>query len=883
MPSLSSLVVDLQANTSALRSGLDAAAEHLKSFGEKVSAIDEKIKGLGEMKGIETGKELVEGLAEFVQQGAEAAELAGKLAQATGMPVESFSRLSYAANLSHVSTEDFAKSLEKLDKNLGAAGGGATKQSALFQALGVSVKDAQGNVRGTEDVLGDLAGKFSSMEDGASKTALAMEVFGKSGAQLIPFLNEGKSGIEELEAEADRLGITISGHTAAAATQFEDNLKRLKLAAQGVAAQAAGQLAPALTTLTNQLLGSKDGADALKEASTVLANTLKVLVSAGVIVSGVFDAVGTTLARVASAIANFVQGNFKEALNDAVAVVANEDLKKASDAVGDRLKAVWSDATTSVTDSANKQRDVIKGLADQTEANFQRLEKAPELFKKGMEALTKVLDEYGKQSSLLAGGGKDPLAEIEYRLDKGDLAKDLARVGDQADQMRQKILEAAAALEALKVGNLKVQLTFDNKLAGNQLDFNAGQRTQAFNNIGSSQGSIWAQATAGFADFNDALEKQTAALKEKADWTEQAKIAEAKGDSEGARGALEFAQQAQFAADKAGLAATAFEQAKAAESQFVGGLKVLGQAFTSKLGQLGTTIDDAIKGFQQGGIWGALAALVMDLLSMMDGWKTIQNIAQGALMRALSEMSSGLNGILSALGPVMGAVESIASAVHSVLGPILELIGKLLQGITPIIELVGIALQNIGSSLAPVFEIIGAIITPTLQLLAPILEAVAIVFAALKLVTDEVTLAFNQFIDWLDHTFNNGNNGEGVAAAMGQVQEDQYQLMQLVNDPNGLADIASNTADGLGQLGASSNDASKSLSKFNQDIQNAPDGYKIAGTIFKAIAPTGGGMSTPMGSFGRTPISIDKLEVKANSITDLYNQLLLVHHRGSGG
>jgi len=887
MAALADLVVDLSVNTAALKSGLEGATSMLKAFGSGISSIQKQISEFGELKGVEIGKELVEGLAEFVQKGAEAAEQAGKLAQAAGVPVETFSRLSYAANLSNVSAEDFAKSLEKLDKNLGAAGAGAVKQTALFQALGIAVKDSSGGVRGVEDVLGDLADKFSGMQDGASKTALAMEVFGKSGAQLIPFLNEGRDGLSELEAEADRLGITISGKTSAAATEFEDNLKRLRAAGQAVAAQTAGQLAPALTELTKELLGSKDGADALKEASTVLAGALRVLVSAGVIVAAAFEAAGTAIGRAASIVADALEGKWSQAIGEALTFNRDVmgDIGDAGAKAAQRLQTVWGDGANGVQLATQKSSSAVKTSADSILANFQRLEKAPELFKKGMEALQKVLDDYGKQAAELASGGKDPLAEIQYRLDKGDLAKDLANVGDQATVMRQKILDAAAALEKLKIGNLKIQLNFEEKLASNKLDFDVGQRTQNFNNIGSGQGSIWGQQTQGFQDFNDAITKYAAAVREKAQWEEQAKIATAKGDVEAAEGAQEFAQQAQFAADKANIAATAFEQMKSAGSTFVDGLKVLASSFTSKLGDLGKTIDDAIKGFQQGGIWGALAALVMDLLSMMDGWKTIQNIAQGALMKALQDMSKGLNSIISALQPVMGAIESIASAVHSVLGPILQLIGTILKGIAPLLTALGVSLQVIGSTLGPLIQIIGGILDPLFKVLGVTLEPLVLVFMALKVGADYVALGFNLLVDWVDKLTGHNNEG-GVTDATNQLVADQVQLSQFVSDmqkdPWGaINDFNQQAADGLNTLGEQANKTSTALSKFGQQLSDVPDGFKLGLRTYQAIEPRGGGSGSPLGSFSRASISIDKLQVVANSVTDLYNELVKVHKKHS--
>ena len=66
----------------------------------------------------------------------------------------------------------------------------ADKNAKAFKALGISVKDNEGNLRSSEEVFLDVADKFSKMEDGAGKTTLAIKLFGKSGADLIPLLNQ---------------------------------------------------------------------------------------------------------------------------------------------------------------------------------------------------------------------------------------------------------------------------------------------------------------------------------------------------------------------------------------------------------------------------------------------------------------------------------------------------------------------------------------------------------------------------------------------------------------------------------------------------------------------------------------------------------------------
>lgn len=153
-----------------------------------------------------------------------------KLSQKTGIAVESLSALAYAGTLSDVSIEALATGIKKLSVNMNeAAVSTSGKAAEAFKALGVSVKDSSGALRGSETVLADIADQFAGMKDGAGKTALAVALFGKAGADLIPFLNQGSKGIAELTAEAEKLGLIMTGKTAKAAEEFNDNIKKLSL------------------------------------------------------------------------------------------------------------------------------------------------------------------------------------------------------------------------------------------------------------------------------------------------------------------------------------------------------------------------------------------------------------------------------------------------------------------------------------------------------------------------------------------------------------------------------------------------------------------------------------------------------------------------------
>ncbi len=139
-----------------------------------------------------------------------------EMSQKTGVSVEELQEFGYAAKQSGVSQEALGATIGKLNKNIYAAATGNKAAAKTFRTMGIAVKDAHGNIRPAGDVLGDLADHFSTLPDGPKKTALAMGVMGRSGANLIPVLNQGRARLEELRQEFIDTSAEIDGPTAAA-------------------------------------------------------------------------------------------------------------------------------------------------------------------------------------------------------------------------------------------------------------------------------------------------------------------------------------------------------------------------------------------------------------------------------------------------------------------------------------------------------------------------------------------------------------------------------------------------------------------------------------------------------------------------------------------
>ncbi|MBY6160035.1 phage tail tape measure protein [Mameliella alba] len=190
------------------------------------------------------------GMAVAIRGQLNAADELSKTSQRLGVPIEELSALRHAADMSGVSVGDLDNGLRRFSRNMDDAANGGKKTTELFGKLGIKVKGADGALRPTSVVMAEVAEALSKMPDGAEKTALAFDLFGRSGTQLIPMLNGGKSGLEAMMQEARDLGLVIDQKTGKAAENFNDNLSRLSKTVKGIVIQAMAALAPVLERIS---------------------------------------------------------------------------------------------------------------------------------------------------------------------------------------------------------------------------------------------------------------------------------------------------------------------------------------------------------------------------------------------------------------------------------------------------------------------------------------------------------------------------------------------------------------------------------------------------------------------------------------------------------
>lgn len=212
-----------------------------------------------------------------------------KAAQKVGLPTEQLSMLSYAAGLADVSLETLTKSLGKLTQSQADSLLETSEQAKIFDALGISVLDAAGDMRNSVDVLADFADRFAQLKGSPEAMAAGFSLFGRSFQDLVPLVKDGSAAIREAGAELQAFGGVLSTEAGEQAEQFNDDLTRLTTAAKSLGVMVATELLPDLTNLSGEFVNAAKQGDAMRETVDDLADGFRDLVEVGESIGQIFD------------------------------------------------------------------------------------------------------------------------------------------------------------------------------------------------------------------------------------------------------------------------------------------------------------------------------------------------------------------------------------------------------------------------------------------------------------------------------------------------------------------------------------------------------------------------------------------------------------------
>ncbi len=180
----------------------------------------------------------------LVKGAIDSADAFGKMSDQTGIAANTLQAYVNAGKLAGISQETIDKGLRRLAQSMREADQGVATYKDSFDALGISLRTVDGLFKTNQQVLGEIADRFANMENGATKAAIAMEIFGRSGASLINLLNGGAASLEEFNYE-------VSENFAQNAEFFNDQIAVLAIQFDGFRKQMTDALLPALNTIVS--------------------------------------------------------------------------------------------------------------------------------------------------------------------------------------------------------------------------------------------------------------------------------------------------------------------------------------------------------------------------------------------------------------------------------------------------------------------------------------------------------------------------------------------------------------------------------------------------------------------------------------------------------
>lgn len=313
----------------------------------------------------------------WIRSAIDAADETNKMAQKIGVAVKDVAGLQLAFRQAGIEGGALQTSMSKL--SVAIANG-----NDAFVAMNISTRNADGTLKSTRQVLGEVADKFASYEDGASKTALAVQLFGKAGAELIPLLNAGGDSLDHFDEMARKLGLTLTSETAARAEKFNDTLDLMGQGFKGISMQVAADLLPTLEGLADQFFSSMTEGDRLKRIAEGLSIGLKGLYIAVVLVYEAVETMVDTLYTAGRQIYAVMTGDIQGAM-------------KLGTEWSNRMKTNWTSALEEVDKAWNANGSTaVSTMTAITAATKQQAPYVSDATKKQTDELKKQEDAYLK-------------------------------------------------------------------------------------------------------------------------------------------------------------------------------------------------------------------------------------------------------------------------------------------------------------------------------------------------------------------------------------------------------------------------------------------------------------------------------------------------------
>ena len=268
-----------------------AAGQQMQDFGQKVQDAGKKFAPLSA-----AASGIVGGMVGLGYSSITAADDLNTLSKQTGLSTDSLQKMKYASDLVDVSVEDITGAVAKMKKNMSGS-------PDAFEALGVSVTNADGSMRDAEDVFNDTLKALSNIENETERDQAAYAVFGKSADQLAGIIDDGGAALKEYGDQAEELGLIMSGDTLDALNEVNDKVDESKAQIGAAAGELGATIMEGLLPLVDPIVeGIQKVTEFIKNLTPEQTNLILAIAGAVAvigplltIIGGIISAVGTIM------------------------------------------------------------------------------------------------------------------------------------------------------------------------------------------------------------------------------------------------------------------------------------------------------------------------------------------------------------------------------------------------------------------------------------------------------------------------------------------------------------------------------------------------------------------------------------------------------------
>lgn len=302
-------IIETEGNLKGLQKEMkdfgSVSSQQLKNVGNKLQAAGGKVEELGKkLSGISAGAAAVgAGLLKMGYDAVQSADDINTLSQQTGISTDELQKMKYASDLVDVSLDSMTGAIRKMKAKMDPT-------NKTFASLGVSVLDANDQLRSATDVFYDTIAALSQIENETERDQVAMELFGKSADELAGIIDDGGAALQAYGQQAEDMGLILSGDTLNALNETNDTIDKVKMQVSGTMAQigadVASVLAPVLekaaeliSKITAKLRElSPEQTETILKVVGIVAAIAPVLIIGGKLISGigaVVSALGTVI------------------------------------------------------------------------------------------------------------------------------------------------------------------------------------------------------------------------------------------------------------------------------------------------------------------------------------------------------------------------------------------------------------------------------------------------------------------------------------------------------------------------------------------------------------------------------------------------------------